>query len=104
MTYKAGLFCVILLSGLTGCAQLVTDRYLDRHCDKSHVDCPGRAVVDRKAQKADMAALRAIGEQFEDKDNTPEPDPPYRDSAEPLCPDGQKKVCSASTGCRCEPD
>ncbi len=104
MKYQAGLLFVILLSGLTGCAQLVTDQYLDRHCDKSHIDCPGRETVERKAQKADMAAFRAIGEQFEDKGNTLEPAPSYRDPAEPLCPDGQKKVCSASAGCRCEAD
>jgi|GEM_PF-1604192 len=104
MNNKLGLLCGILLPILTGCAQLVTDQYLDRHCDKSHIDCPGRETVERKAQKADMAAIRAVGEKLNDRGREPEPAPPYQDPGEPPCPDGQKKVCSASAGCRCEAD
>lgn len=104
MKFKTGLFIVIVVSGLAGCAQLVTDRVLDRQCDKSHVDCPGRETVERKAGQADMAAFRAMGDHLNRERDEPNPAPPYHDSSELLCPEGQKKVCSANAGCRCESD
>lgn len=103
MIYKITLLMAIFGFGLFGCVHMATDRYLDRQCTRSHVECPGRKVVERKAQKMDMASFRAIGDFISDDDSERSVAPPYHDSSEPLCPDNQKKVCSASAGCRCEP-
>ncbi len=102
---------VLMLSGmvvLNGCTTVATYQATRTLCSKDNIHCgdtpekeqryPEQAA--RKAFEADRAIASAVVESL-----TKEPSsPPHLAPTGEICAEGLQRICSAASGCVCEPE